>query len=254
MARRRRDTGFWLGEFLRSIFRWFVNWFKAKSPEELVERAEEKAFDASRGAYETGVRVLSGRKQLEVQMTEEKAKLDALHAKMVQAVNRGDDIMARAIDQEIQLLKPVIVQLEAQLVRTLTRKQTRAAVSLRIAKARLQVAQARGYATQIYTNEMLREIASWQEELAGLGGRVDDWEIEELAKRARAGTQEVEARLELSADLLKTQVATEAEITLGEPSEELIALMQQRDAGELKVEEDTAGLDESLLDFVTTEE
>ena len=225
--RRQRGGGFWLFEIVGSFGRWFVNLFRSsQDPEALVRAVREKTADQVGTTYDTGVQLIKHRLKLEGMLTNQLAELDRLRAQMASAVEHDDDVQAQALDQQMQILQPVIQQLQQQLSESLDSEAAKRIVSQRIAVTRLKEAQARGYAATIYSNQMMEQVAGWQEELAGIGATDNVWEIDELKERAEEGADEVKARLQLSSHL--AQQNTDSGYAFGEKSSELKAMIAER--------------------------
>lgn len=258
MARRKQEKGFWLFEMFAAIWRRLVRFFKeSQSPEDLVESLEDKLAVVEDETFASAVKALKGRKGVVAEVGRLEAMLDQFMVARKRAVASNDLTKARYYDAQIQMYQPMLEKARAQLERMIDKDEIRRVAEFNIARYRLTLARAKGNVAEINMASLLEGQADMQEELLGLGGsRLDLWEVGELEKRAERDMTEVEARLELSGDMLRSGVLTDeagAIELFGEPSEELVALMQQRDAGELKVEEGETGLDESLLDSMRPE-
>lgn len=244
----RRDGGFWLFEMIGSFWRRFVRFFKrSRSVDELIADVQEQAKGMATDAYWTGVDLDTKRRKLEAEVAKYHIIIDKLTVRRRRAVTKGTkegDIEALGYDQEIKVYTSLVAALDRQLAKTLTTPQIRAIVRRNIVMARVQAARAHGYAAQIRTTELLGSIAGLQESMAGLTDHRGLWQIDELQRRADDGRLEVESRLELSADLAQTMVDEDQVMLLGEPSLDLVALMQERDAGELVVDDEDGALAE----------
>lgn len=254
MAREQGDAGFWLFEMFRSIWERFVRLFKrSQSPESLLESTRAKLARKQRGAYERGWKTLKGRKHLAQNVAHYEAMLDQFKVKRERAVRSGQLAAAQLFDAQIRLYEPMLTKARAQLDKLLTEEGIRLQVEANIARYRWKLAQDEGTVAELSRAELLKDQAEFQEELLGLSETtLDLWESEELKERARRAMSEVEARLELSGEMLRSGTLTEdgLALELGEPSDELRSLIAKYQTSALpQEEEEEAELDRSLLDL-----
>lgn len=225
---RRNGPGFVIGELWNRLWRWAGNWLRGQSADDLHRSVLEKAKEAGDKAYWAGVDLSKSQEAFAEEVAKQVQFLDQLRARRAKAVDEEDLETAMALDQEIQMHEPIVEGLLKDLESVASQENIKTIMLRNINAARLKAAQANGYKIRIAANEAKAGLASLQEQMAGIGQGNDFWELEELEERAEEGRRDVNARLRMSSAVMEAGLAPGGNLSLGEMSPELKALIAKK--------------------------